>query len=88
MANTKSAKKSIKVNERRRLRNQSVRSSVKTAFRKANESIKGKKPEVETVTRAAFSAIDKAAVNGIIHKNTAARKKSRLAKKLNQLAAV
>ena len=88
MANTKSAKKSIKVNERRRLRNQSVRSAVKTAFKKANDLLKGKKPTaVDETAREAYSAIDKAAVGGIIHKNTAARKKSRLAKKVNAVAA-
>ena len=83
MANTKSAKKSIKVNERRRVRNLAVRSSVKTAVKKTIEAIKSPSAEGEAVVRAAFSTIDKAAVKGIIHKNAAARKKSRLARKLN-----
>lgn len=87
MANTKSAKKSIKVNERRRQRNQSVRSAVKTAFRKATEALKGKKAPAEEAAREACSAIDKAAVGGVIHKNTAARKKSRLARKVNAIPA-
>lgn len=85
MANTKSAKKAVKTNERRRVRNQSARSAVKTAFRKANESLKGTPTEAaqKNVVEAS-SLIDKAAVKGIVHKNTAARKKSRLAKKLNK----
>ena len=87
MANTKSAKKAVKVHERQRLRNQSVRSAVKTAFRKANEAIKRKVGEADKSVGVAHSAIDKAAVKGIIHKNTAARKKSRLALKLNKMAA-
>lgn len=87
MANTKSAKKAVKVHERQRLRNQSVRSAVKTAFRKANEAITRKVGEAQKNVGAAHSAIDKAAVKGIIHKNTASRKKSRLALKLNKMAA-
>ncbi len=89
MANTKSAKKAVKVNERRRLRNQSARSAVKTAFRKAHESLKStaKAKEKTEAVVAAVSAIDSAASKGIIHANTAARKKSRLAKKLNAAAA-
>ena len=83
MANTKSAKKSIKVNERRRVRNQAVRSSVKTAVKKTVEAIKAKPEDADTAAREAFSVIDKAAVSGIMHKNTAARKKSRLARKVN-----
>lgn len=86
MANTKSAKKSIKVNERRRQRNQSVRSAVKTAFRKANETLTGTRAQAQTAANDACSAIDKAAVSGVIHKNTAARKKSRLAAKINKIA--
>lgn len=87
MANTKSAKKSIKVNERRRLRNQSTRSAVKTAFRRAGEAISGQnETEATNRSRAAFSTIDKAASRGIVHANTAARKKSRLARKLNKAA--
>lgn len=83
MANTKSAKKSIKVNERRRVRNQAVRSSVKTAVKKTVEAIKTTPQEADKVARDAYSVIDKAAVSGIMHKNTAARKKSRLARKVN-----
>ncbi len=88
MANTKSAKKSIKVNERRRLRNQSVRSAVKTAVRKAQEAVKGGAATVAPALQGACSIIDKAASKGIMHRNTAARKKSRLARRLNKALAV
>ncbi|NDD26872.1 MAG: 30S ribosomal protein S20 [Proteobacteria bacterium] len=87
MANTKSAKKSIKVNERRRVRNQAARSAVKTAVKRTVDAVKKNVEEGKTIANAAFSVIDKAAVKGIIHKNTAARKKSRLARKLNKAAA-
>lgn len=92
MANTKSAKKAVKTNERRRVRNQAVRSAVKTAFKKANEILsktdKATKKEAKTKSvMEACSSMDKAASKGIIHANTAARKKSRLAKKLNKLTA-
>jgi small subunit ribosomal protein S20 len=86
LANTKSAKKSIKVNARRRVRNQSARSAVKTAIKKATDALKAK-TDGEALAREAYSLVDKAAVKGIVHKNAAARKKSRLARKLNKAAA-
>lgn len=81
MANTKSAKKRIRSNQRKHDRNQMYRSQVKTAVKKAEQSIFGGSPDTETI-RAAISTLDKAAVKGIIHKNNAARRKSRLMKKL------
>ena len=82
MANTKSAEKRIRSNERKRLRNQSYRSRVKTVIRKAEQLIFGGQPSEDAV-RTAISTLDKAAGKGIIHKNNAARRKSRLMKKLN-----
>ena len=87
MANTKSAEKRIRSNERRRLRNQSYRSRVKTLIRKAEQQIFGGQPSEDAV-RNAISTLDKAAGKGIIHKNNAARRKSRLMKKLNTQAAI
>lgn len=81
MANTKSAQKRIRSNERKRMRNQMYRSRVKTMIRKAEELIFAGEPSEEAV-RLAASTLDKAAVKGIIHKNNAARRKSRLMKKL------
>ncbi|MCR5663089.1 MAG: 30S ribosomal protein S20 [bacterium] len=86
MANIKSAKKSILVNERRRKRNVSARSQVKTYFRKAAAAMAAGEG-AEEAARKASSVIDKAAAKGIIHKNKAARRKSRLAKKLNAMMA-
>lgn len=86
MANTKSAEKRIRSNERKRLRNKMYRSRVKTMIRKAEELIFAGKPSDEAL-RDAISTLDKAAVKGIIHKNNAARRKSRLMKKLNDRAA-
>lgn len=87
MANTKSAKKAIRVAERRRRRNLPIRTGVKTAFRKARVAIEqsgGETPEFAAVH--AQSTIDKAVSKGVVHWRTAARKKSRLMKKLNQAA--
>lgn len=87
VANTKSAKKAIKVQERRRARNQIVKSKVKTSLRKANEVVAGEGQEdaLAIVTKA-MSELDKAVAKGVIHKNQAGRKKSRLMKKFNALA--
>jgi small subunit ribosomal protein S20 len=87
LANTKSAEKRIRSNERKRVRNLSYRSRVKTMIRKAEQLIFGGQPSEDAV-REAISTLDKAAVKGIIHKNNAARRKSRLMKKLNTQAAV
>lgn len=82
MANTKSAKKRIRSNERKRQRNLMYRSRVKTMIKKAELSIYSGTPD-EALVREALSTLDKAAVKGIIHKNNAARRKSRLMKKFN-----
>jgi len=87
LPNTKNAKKAVKVIERRRVRNQSARSAVKTAFKKANEAVAKKGENAAELVVSAASLIDKTASRGIIHPNTAARKKSRLAKKLNKATA-
>ena len=63
------------------MRNQMYRSRVKTMVRKAEDAIFTSQPSEEAI-RLAMSTLDKAAVKGIIHKNNAARRKSRLAKKL------
>jgi len=81
LANTKSSEKRIRSNERRHLRNQMYRSRVKTMVRKAEDAIFSSQPSEDAI-RIAMSTLDKAAVKGIIHKNNAARRKSRLAKKL------
>ena len=88
MANTKSAQKQVRAAQRRRLRNKSVRSQTKTMIKKAEELIfSGQVKQAEGEVVAAISSVDKAAEKGIIHPNNAARRKSRLMKKLNQAKA-
>jgi small subunit ribosomal protein S20 len=86
VANIKSQEKRIKTNERRRLRNQSVKSSLRTAVRGLREAIdageKDKAGELLVVTN---RKLDKAASAGVIHKNQAANKKSALALAVNKL---
>lgn len=79
MANTKSAIKRIRQNEKRRLRNRAVRSKVRTAVKTARAA------EGEGQRAAVLEAIrtlDKAVTKGVVHRNTAARKKSALARRL------
>ena len=88
MPNTKSALKQVRVAERRRLRNKSVRSQNKTLVKKAEEFIfSGQVKKAEEEVKAAISSLDKAAEKGILHPNNAARRKSRLMKKLNRAKA-
>ena len=79
MANTKSAKKRIRQNERRRLRNRAVRSKVRSAIKDARAS---QGAEMQTSVTAAIRELDRAVSKGVIHRNTAARKKSALARRL------
>jgi small subunit ribosomal protein S20 len=84
LANTKSAQRQIRVSHRRNERNKSVRSQTKTLVGKAEDLILSKETGTagEAVT-AAVSYLDKTANKGVIHPNNAARRKSRLVKKLN-----
>ncbi|MEU2889039.1 30S ribosomal protein S20 [Streptomyces albidoflavus] len=80
MANIKSQIKRNKTNEKARLRNKAVKSSLKTAVRKAREAVAAGDAEKATeYTRAASRQLDKAVSKGVIHKNQAANKKSALA---------
>ena len=83
MANTPSAKKRIRQNEKRRLRNRAVRSVVRGSVKSAREALTGKTADSATVVREAIRTIDRAVTKGIMHRNTAARRKSALARKLN-----
>lgn len=85
MANTKSAIKRIRSSERRRRINQIHRSRARTYVKKTRRLIDtGQLAEAEAMAIQAASALDKAAQRGVIHKNQAARSKSRLMKQLNQ----
>ncbi|MEW2081228.1 30S ribosomal protein S20 [Streptomyces sp. NPDC005283] len=86
MANIKSQIKRNKTNEKARLRNKAVKSSVKTAIRKAREAVATGDVEKATVAvREASQKLDKAVSKGVIHKNAAANKKSALAIKVGAL---
>ncbi|MCI6574775.1 MAG: 30S ribosomal protein S20 [Actinomycetaceae bacterium] len=88
MANIKSQKKRIKTNEKRRLRNKSYKSELKTYVRKTREAIEaGDAEEAEKWLRVASRKLDVAVSKGVIHKNQAAQRKSKLAKRFNKLSA-
>ena len=82
MANTKSALKEIRKNSRRRTRNRLVRGSTRTAVKRATQAAQAGEANAAQTLSEAYSALDKAATKGIIHRNAAARRKSRLAKKV------
>lgn len=83
MPNIKSAKKRVKVIATKTERNKRINSALKTDIKKANLAIEADAENKVESVRVALKAIDKAAAKGIMHKNTAARKKSSLARKLN-----
>ncbi len=85
MAHHASAKKRIRTSEKRRLRNKATLSRVKTEMKKVLSSVKAE--DAEKNLKTAVSVIDKAVSKGRLHKNTAARKKARLTKFVNSLAA-
>jgi len=84
VANTKSAIKRIRTSEKRRVRNRTIRSQVRTAVKTARAA---GGDALRTAVADAIRALDKAVTKGVVHQNTAARKKSRLARQLNALAA-
>jgi len=84
MANTHSALKKMRQAERRRVRNQMIKSRVKSLIKKARVSIEsGDLEEARVSVGEAISALDRAAERGILHHNNAARRKSRLMKRYN-----
>ena len=88
MANIKSAKKRILIAEKNRIRNVAFKTSIKTAVKKVLELANGEdKDALNASLSKAYQLCDKAVSKGILHKNTAARKKSRLTKAVNKLQA-
>jgi small subunit ribosomal protein S20 len=88
LANTRSALKRIRSSEKKRQRNRFFRSTARTQVKQAYRLIdEGKMEEAEVTVRQAISALDKAARKGVIHKNNAARRKSRLMQRFNQTRA-
>ncbi|MBD5487573.1 MAG: 30S ribosomal protein S20 [Lachnospiraceae bacterium] len=87
MANIKSAKKRILVNKTKADRNKAIKSGVKTAIKKVYAAIEsGDQAAAKTALTAATSALDKATKKGVYHKNTSARKVSRLTLAVNKMA--
>ncbi len=86
MANIKQQKKRVLTNEKRRVRNKSIRSAVRTEIRKFNEIVaSGDKTAAEEQLRIASRKLDKAVTKGVFHRNNAANKKSNMARALNKL---
>ena len=89
MPNTSSARKQVRVDQKRQLRNKSVRSLCKTSITKAEKLIfSGELEAAQEAVVAAIGSLDRAAEKGVIHSNNAARRKSRLMKKLNEAQAL
>lgn len=87
MANHKSALKSIRQDAKRHARNKAISSSVKTAVKDVLVKVEEKNTaEAQAALNKAVRVIDKACTKGVLHKNNAARKKSRLTTKINSLA--
>ena len=86
MPNIKSAKKRVKVSEKKNLRNRVVKTGVRTAVKKFAAAVAADPAAANVQLNATASAIDKAVVKGVMHKNAANRKKARLAKQLAKAA--
>ncbi len=82
MPNIQSAKKRVKVSEKKNLRNRVIKSGVRTSLKKFDAAVAADAGNAAVQLSATTAAIDKAAAKGVIHKNAANRKKARLAKQL------
>ena len=83
MPNTSSAKKRLRQNKKRRIHNKAIKSSLKTQLRKVHEAVAGDDADArDGAFEAAVSSLDRAAAKNIIHRNAAARLKSRLSAKV------
>lgn len=87
MANIKSSIKRIATTKKKTLQNKSKKSALKTSIKKFDLAVSESAENARELLRAALKSLDKAASKGIIHKNKAARKKSRLTARLNKAEA-
>lgn len=88
MPNTKQALKRMRVTAKRTARNRNIKSTVKTAVRRYSDTVgQGDLDTAPDKLQVAVKTIDKAVSKGVVHKNAAARKKSRLTKRLNKAVA-
>ena len=87
MPNIKSAKKRVLVNEAKTMQNKAARSALKTNLKKFESAVaEGNRSEADVAYKVAVKAVDKAAAKGLLHKNNAANKKSKMTVKLSELA--
>ncbi len=86
MPNIKSAKKRVKVIATKTLQNQMIKSQLKTAVKKFEEALEGGKDNASVAYANVVKKTDQAVAKGILHKNTAARRKSQYAAKMNSIA--
>ena len=87
MANIKSAKKRILVNQSKALQNQMFKSNLKTTIKKFNAAVEsGNKAEASELYKIVVKKVDQAVAHGILHKNNAAHKKSQFTLKFNKMA--
>lgn len=86
MPNIKSAKKRVLISKVRNERNRSYRSALRTAIKKADLAIEAKAADASESVKVAVKKIDQAQAKGILHSNAAARKKSQLATRLNNIS--
>ena len=86
MANTRSAMKRMKQNEKRRQRGRAARSTIRSSVKTARAALATKSPESKAAVGEAIRTLDQAVSRGLMHRNTAARKKSTLARQLNALS--
>lgn len=84
MTKNLSGKKRLRQSEKKKVVNQATKSKIKTVVKKAKAVIETQPTTADDIMRQAVKIIDQAAAKGVLHANTAARKKSRLAKKLNE----
>ena len=87
MPNIKSAKKRVELTQDRAQKNNILKTTLKTALKKANAAIEANSDDKEVAVKLAVKKIDQAVAKGLLHKNTAARKKSQFTRKLNSLNA-
>ena len=85
MANIKSSAKRVLVSRAEAARNKADKSELKTTIKKFNAAAEGNQENTEAAYKAAVKAVDRAVSKGLIHKNNAARKKSKMAAKMNAL---
>ena len=87
MPNIKSAKKRVLVNKAKALQNKTARSALKTELKKFEAAVaEGNRSEADAAYKVAVKAVDKAAAKGLLHRNNAANKKSKMTIKLSKLA--